>query len=191
MIDLSNYKIILGSSSQRRKELLAGLDINFEVIVKSTDERYPEHYPIEKVSEYIAIKKSQQFFPTGNEIVITADTVVILDNKILSKPINKADAFNILSKLSGKIHKVISGVCIKNENKSIVFSDVTEVSFKHISQEDIIYYIDKYQPFDKAGAYGVQEWFGYIAIDKIRGSYYNVMGFPVNKVYQNLHLFIL
>lgn len=188
---LKNKKIILASKSPRRKELLAGLDIEFETRTKDVDESYSSDIEKIKVAEYLAQKKADAFDEelNENEIVITSDTVVICNDEILEKPTSKIHAFDMLSKLSANEHKVVTGVCIISKNKTVLFSDVTKVWFKELSCEELNYYIKKYEPFDKAGSYGIQEWIGYIGIHKIEGTYFNVMGLPVNKLYENLKKF--
>jgi len=181
-------KLILASKSPRRQELLKGLDVDFEVKVKDTDESYDINTPLLKIAEVIANKKAEAFKSelAFDEILITSDTVVIVDDEVLGKPKTKIQAFDMLSKLSGKSHKVITGVCLMSLQKKVLFSDVTKVFFKPLTCDEMNYYIKHYQPFDKAGSYGIQEWIGYIAIDKIEGSYFNVMGLPVDKLYGKL-----
>ncbi len=181
-------KLILASQSPRRQELLKGLDVDFEVRVKDTDESYNDDTPLLKVAEVIAEKKAQAFLNEilDDEIIITADTVVIANHQILGKPKSKIQAFDMLSKLSGGWHQVVTGVCILYKYKTILFSEVTNVNFKTLTCDEMNYYIKTYQPFDKAGGYGIQEWVGYIGIDEIKGSYFNVMGLPVHSVYKNI-----
>jgi len=188
---LKNKTIILGSKSPRRKELLAGLGFNFEVRTKDVEESYPETISKLKVAEFLAEKKAIAFEEelTENDIIITSDTIVICEGEILGKPKNKIFAFDMLSRLSGKTHKVITGVCIKSKHKTIIFSDTTKVWFKELSCDEMNYYIKNYKPFDKAGSYGIQEWIGYIGIQKIEGTYFNVMGLPVNLLYKELYHF--
>lgn len=183
-----NYRIILGSQSPRRRELLAGLDIDFEVQVKDTDESYPASIPTEKISEYIAEKKFDAFTADlqENEFLITADTIVIKDNVILQKPKSTQHAKELLSILSGATHMVVTGVCIGTARKKEVFSVLSLVNFSHLTPDDIDYYVEKYKPLDKAGGYGVQEWIGYIGIHHINGSYFNVMGLPVQALYEKM-----
>lgn len=187
--NLEKYEIILGSASPRRKELLKGLGIKFNVIsLNDNDENYPENLKKEEIPVYLAIHKSNKFNHLINEktILITADTIVYLDNMVIGKPANENEAYKILKLLSGKRHEVITGVCIRSINKMITFYDVSEVYFKNLSDEEIKYYIKNYKPYDKAGAYGIQEWIGYIGIEKIVGSFYNVMGLPIKMVYEKL-----
>ena len=183
-----NYHIILGSQSPRRRELLAGLDIDFDVRVKDTDETYPIHLPVEKISEYIAGKKFDAFVPDlqENDFLITADTIVIKDDSILQKPTSAHNAKELLAILSGATHMVVTGVCIGTARRKEVFSVLSLVSFSRLTPDDIDYYVEKYKPFDKAGAYGVQEWIGYIGIHHINGSYFNVMGLPVQALYERM-----
>ena len=186
---ITNYKIILASNSPRRKELLSGLDIGYEIrTLPDIDEEYPNDIPLEKVAEFLARKKTAAYLPVlnDNELLITADTIVFLNNKIYGKPVNNVDAEQMLRDLSGQIHLVITGVCLTSTKKQVVFSDTTKVTFSDLSDEEIEYYVEKYQPIDKAGAYGVQEWIGYVAVKHIEGSYFNVMGLPIHRVYEEL-----
>lgn len=192
LANLKKYKIILGSNSPRRKALLAGLDIPFEVrTIPGIDESYPSTLPFEEVPLYISGKKAEAFQREMNsdELLITADTVVVTDKEIVGKPKDKADAVRILHLLSGREHRVITGVHIITTEKQVNFSVVSTVSFAPLKPEEINYYLEKYAPYDKAGAYGIQEWIGYIAVKSINGSFYNVMGLPVQRLYQELQLF--
>ena len=188
---LKHKTIILGSKSPRRKELLEGLGISFETRTKEVEESFSNDLDQQKVAEFLAEKKANAFTSelTTGDIVITSDTVVLCENEILGKPKDTADAYKMLSKLSGKSHQVITGVCLKSIDKTITFSDTTRVWFKHLTSEEINYYIHNYKPFDKAGSYGIQEWIGYIGIEKIEGTYFNVMGLPVNLLYKKLYDF--
>tara|TARA_B100001142_G_scaffold110054_1_gene112046 strand:- start:82 stop:666 length:585 start_codon:yes stop_codon:yes gene_type:complete len=189
---LNNYNIILGSASPRRKKLLNDLGINFSI--KTTQEE--EHYPVcldgPEIAEFLAKQKAEFILKeiSGNYLLITADTIVMQDDRIVQKPQNKDDAKRILQRLSDNNHKVISGVCIKSKIKEIVFSSITEVCFSNLSDSEINYYIERHKPFDKAGSYGIQEWIGAIGIEKINGSYNNVVGLPTSELYQKLRLFI-
>ena len=190
--NLDNYKILLASQSPRRKELLSQLGISFEtIILHGIDESYPKSISVEEVAEFISIKKSEAFASVikDNELVITADTVVVCDNDVLGKPANYLDAIEMLKKLSGRIHKVITGVTISTKKKTRSFRVSTDVEFASITKEEIEYYVENYKPYDKAGAYGIQEWIGYIAVKGITGSFYNVMGLPVQRLYEELKLF--
>ena len=183
----SKTKLILASNSPRRKELLAGLDIPFEVhVLQGVDESYPESLPSEQVAEFIATQKAKAYEVNPDEILITADTVVVVDDEILGKPVDEEDAKDMLRKISGKSHHVITGVCLKGYDKQKSFSVDTEVTFKELQDAEIDYYIKHYQPFDKAGAYGIQEWIGYIGVTSIQGSYFNVVGLPVQRIYNEL-----
>lgn len=186
--NLKEYKIVLASNSPRRKELLKGLEIDFEVITKNIDESYPNSLLAEKVPEYIAQKKADAMKNLLDErtIVITADTVVIIDKEILGKPYDKEDAYKMLSKLSSRTHIVTTGVVISSQRKNVSFSVSTEVTFAPLTSEEIEHYLEVYKPYDKAGSYGIQEWIGYIGIEKINGSYFNVMGLPVQRLYREL-----
>jgi len=182
--------IILASQSPRRKQLLEWAEINFEVVVSNADESFPESLKTEDVAVFIAKKKArsiQQKIKDTGQIILAADTVVVLENKIIGKPADKNDAVEILQSLSGKTHKVITGVSILKGQKEIHFSDTTEVLFHELTHEQIQFYVDKYQPYDKAGAYAIQEWIGVIGIKSIKGDFYNVMGLPVSRVVQQLH----
>lgn len=179
--------ILLASNSPRRKELLAGLGIHFEVRVKEVNEDFPEHLQRAQVAEFLASHKADAYIANlQNEVLITADTIVCLGERILNKPADATEAFAMLRALSGTHHEVITGVCILTKNSKTIFHDATRVYFKKLSDEEINYYIEHYQPFDKAGAYGIQEWIGKIGIDKIEGSYFNVVGLPVQKLYTYL-----
>ena len=187
---LKATNVILASGSPRRQELLKGLDIPFRIQTKEVDEIYPDNLEAGAITEFLSKLKSAAFTDLeANDILITADTIVWLDGKALMKPVDRDDAIQIIRDLSGKYHEVFTSVCLKSKTKTRVFSDVTKVFFKRLSDAEITYYVDKYQPYDKAGAYGAQDWIGYIAIDKIEGSYYNVMGLPVHKLYKELLIF--
>ena len=180
-------KIILASNSPRRKELLGGLGVDFEVKeLKGVDESYPDTLPAKDVAEYIATEKAAAYTVQEDELLITADTVVIVGQDILGKPEDAADACRMLRELSGKTHQVVTGVCLTTSKEQRRFSVTTDVTFKQLSDAEIEHYVDKYKPFDKAGAYGIQEWIGYIGVTALNGSYYNVMGFPVQRVYEEL-----
>ena len=186
---ISDYQIILASNSPRRKELLSGIDIDYEVkTLPDIDESFPQDLPKEQIAEFLAQKKASAYADILSEktLLITADTIVILGDEVLGKPIDKADAKAMLKKLSGNTHRVITGVCMTTKEKQIRFSDTAFVTFGKLSDEEIDYYVEKYNPMDKAGAYGVQEWIGYVAVERIEGSYFNVMGLPIYKVYEEL-----
>jgi septum formation protein len=189
---LKDKKIILGSVSPRRKELLKSLGIDFEIRVKDLKEKYPKNLKEKEISEFLAIQKSENLSKTlkSEEILITADTIVVKGDRVLNKPKDRLEAQEMLQFLSGDKHKVITSVCLASKNKQEVFTSETEVHFKILSIEEIDYYIKEYQPFDKAGAYGIQEWIGLIGIEKIKGSYCNVVGLPVVKLYQKLIQFV-
>ncbi len=189
--DIALKKLILASNSPRRRELLKGLDLDFEVRVKrGVGESFPTNIPAEKVAEYISKEKAAAYDIADDEVLLTADTVVILEGEIMGKPDNADDARAMLLRLSGHTHHVVTGVSIKSTDGSVSFSDVTAVTFRQLTDEEIGYYIDRYKPFDKAGAYGVQEWIGYIGVTHIDGSFYNVMGLPVERVYEELRKFL-
>lgn len=221
---MKNFRIILASNSPRRKELLAGLDIPFEVkVIQGIDESYPESLPAYDTAQYIAVKKAEAYRPlldsaVGHQesssdlhetsagienhelLILTADTVVIAPSSeeqndqegkgiIFGKPKDAADAIRMLEMLSGKTHHVVTGVCITSLEKQRQFSVVTEVTFKKLSKNEIDYYVEHYKPLDKAGAYGIQEWIGYIGCTSLKGSYFNVMGLPVQRIYEELKKF--
>jgi septum formation protein len=185
---------ILASQSPRRKTLLEWAELPFDVIVSASDEQYPHELSIEKVPEYIAKNKAiavqAKIKETGlykaDQCIIAADTIVVLEYKILGKPISREDAIQTLQSLSGKSHKVITGVALLNNGEINCFSETTEVVFHSLTQEQIEFYVDKYKPFDKAGAYGIQEWIGVVGIKSIIGDFYNVMGLPVSKLLQTI-----
>ena len=185
---LKNKNIILASKSPRRQALLSGLDIDFTIDVRPIDEVYPDDIEAVKVPEYLAKLKAKAFEGEiqDNDVLITSDTIVILGDRILEKPKTEAEAKEMIRAMAGNTHTVVTGVAITLHSEQIVFSDHTQVTFTHLTEEEIDYYIEKYQPYDKAGAYGVQEWIGYVAIDKLEGSYYNVMGLPLHKLYAEL-----
>ena len=183
------WKIILASNSPRRKELLAGIDVDFEVrVLKNIDESYPSGLPTKEIAAYISKKKAAAYLATmaDDELVITADTIVVLGDEVMGKPKDDADACRMLHELSGKTHQVITGVTLTTKEKQVSFSVETDVTFKQLSEEEINYYVKKYQPFDKAGSYGIQEWIGHIGVTGLKGSYFNVMGLPVQRIYEAL-----
>ncbi len=179
--------IILASKSPRRQELLKLMEIPFRVVLKDVDESFPSGLSPEEVALYIAEKKAQAFDESiTDEAVITADTIVVLDDKIIGKPESNQHAIEMLNQLSGRKHKVITAVCILHDNKLNKFLDVSEVLFRPLTDEEIEFYVEKYNPLDKAGSYGIQEWIGLIGIVRIDGSYTNVVGLPTEKLYQEL-----
>jgi len=184
--NLQSKSIFLASKSPRRKELFESLGIPFTLAIKDVNEDFPSTMDVYEVAEFLATKKANAFEPTHNDIIITADTVVICEGQILNKPQDHAEATEMLRLLSDNTHDVITGVCILTEDKKISFSETTEVSFKPLSDEEIDYYINNYKPYDKAGAYGIQEWIGKVGIKEIKGDYYNVVGFPLARVYNIL-----
>lgn len=177
---LKDFEIILASKSPRRQTLLKELNLDFHIVLKEVDESYPKEIPTKEVPAYIARKKAVPFknHIEHNQIIITADTIVLLNNQIVGKPKDAEEAKNTLRKLSGNTHSVISGVCLTTTNKQMVETVISEVTFDKLSEETINFYIDKYQPLDKAGAYGIQEWIGYVGIKEIKGSYTNIVGLP-------------
>ena len=190
--NLRKYHIILASNSPRRRELLAGLGIDYEVrTIQGIDESYPAELPVEQIAEFISAEKAAacQKQLTDDELIITADTIVVVDSEVLGKPHDEADARRMLHKLSNRTHQVITGVCLTTAEKQRRFSVTTDVTFKELTDEEIDYYIMNYRPFDKAGAYGIQEWIGYIGVTGLHGSYFNVMGLPVQRIYNELRDF--
>ena len=187
--NLSKYKIILASGSPRRQELLAGLDIDFEVkTISDIEESYPETLKKEEIPVYIAKQKANAYqkYLEEDTLLITADTIVLLEGNVYGKPENERDAKEMLQILSGQTHEVITGVCLTGLKKQQTFSVSSQVKFARLQEDEIDYYVKKYRPFDKAGAYGVQEWIGYIGVEKLEGSFYNVMGLPVRILYTYL-----
>ena len=190
MLDnLKKYKVILASNSPRRKELLAGLGVDYEVrTLPDVDEAYPDTLQGADIPLYIAKEKADAYrnMLQPGELMITADTIVWLDGRVLGKPKDREDALCMLRDTSGRIHEVFTGVCITTTEWQRSFAAQTEVRFAELSEEEITYYVDKFQPMDKAGAYGVQEWIGFIGVENISGSYYNIMGLPVQRLYKEL-----
>ncbi|EAZ83173.1 Maf family nucleotide pyrophosphatase [Algoriphagus machipongonensis] len=186
--NLSNKKIILASNSPRRQELLRGLEVEFEVKVNPVDEKIPSDMKPEYVAAYLSKKKADAYPDelAENEILITSDTVVIENNHVLGKPNNKDEAFDMLKSLSGSTHTVMTAVTFKDHTRQFTLEDETHVTFNFLEEEEIWHYINVYQPFDKAGAYGIQEWIGFIGVTKMEGSYFNVMGFPLHLIYREL-----
>lgn len=186
------FKVILASNSPRRKELLAGLDIDFEVrVIPDIDEDYPDHLETAEIASYIAKKKAEAYRATmaADELVITADTIVVLDDEVMGKPHDEEEARRMLRALSGRTHQVITGVTLTTLERSQSFSVTTDVTFKQLEDAEIDYYVSRYQPMDKAGAYGIQEWIGHIGVTAMNGSYFNVMGLPVQRIYEALKMF--
>lgn len=188
---LNRYTVVLASKSPRRQELLKGMGVKFVTLTKETREDYPE-MPFEKVPEYLSRQKSLAFtddeLPEGF-LLITADTVVIAENEILGKPKDREDAMQMMHILSGKSHHVVTGVTVRSKDKMETFSANSEVTFAPLDEEEMAYYVDQYKPYDKAGAYGIQEWIGYVGISGLHGSFYNVMGLPTRMLYQTLKNF--
>ncbi len=192
MKHLQQYQILLASLSPRRRELLAGLGLTFRsVAIPDVDESYPDTLQDEDIPKHIARNKADAYRPLmqADTLLITADTVVLLDGKVYGKPADEAEAKQMLSELSGKTHQVITGVCLRTIQKEVCFAVTTDVRFATLSACEIEYYVSHYRPLDKAGAYGVQEWIGYIGVEHISGSYYNVMGLPVQRLYRELMAF--
>ncbi|MFI5222054.1 MAG: Maf family nucleotide pyrophosphatase [Bacteroidia bacterium] len=184
-------KIILASKSPRRQELIKGLELDFEIHLFDTDENFPEGLRAEQIALFLAGKKADDcpFELKENEILLTADTIVWINGMILNKPLDEDDAFRMLKIICGNMHEVFTGVCLRSKNKSVTFYERSEVYCKKLSDEDTWYYIKNFKPLDKAGSYGIQDWFGYTAVEKINGCFYNVMGLPVSRVYEELKKF--
>lgn len=190
--NLKKYKIVLASNSPRRKELLGGLGLPFEVRTKQgIDESYPEGLNGEQIALHISKKKAEAYKSdmADDELIITADTIVYVEGEVLGKPKDKEDARRMFKLMSGREHQVITGVCVVAKEKTMQFASVTDVTFTQLEDEEIDYYINNYKPYDKAGAYGIQEWIGYVGITGIRGSYFNVVGLPVQRLYTALKQF--
>ncbi len=187
-----NYHIILASNSPRRRELLSGLDLDFEVkVLPDIEENYPETLATQDIPVYIATEKAAAYknLMSEHDLIITADTVVVLGDKVLGKPESLDDAKRMLHELSGHTHQVITGVCLMTRTRQRSFSVTTDVTFKQLTEAEIDYYVEKYRPLDKAGAYGIQEWIGYIGVTGLNGSYFNVMGLPMQRIYNELNDF--
>lgn len=192
LTNLKKYNIILASKSPRRQELLKGIGINFSILTKEVDESYSKNISVFDVAPFLSLKKAKAFDESElpeNYLIITADTVVIVDDTILGKPKTVEDATNMLRLLSGKKHSVVTGVTIHTKDKTKTFSVTSKVSFEVLDEEEIEFYVNEYKPFDKAGSYGIQEWIGYIGVNAVEGSYFNVMGLPTQKLYQMLKRF--
>ncbi|ALU74857.1 septum formation inhibitor Maf [Tenacibaculum dicentrarchi] len=185
---LSKYTVILASKSPRRQQLIKDLNIPFIIKTKEVEEIYPEDLKGTEIADFLAALKAEPFKDelTQTDLLITSDTIVWHNNKALGKPKDYNDAFKMLKNLSDNTHQVITSICISNKNFKKIFNDSTTVTFKKLSDDEVHYYIENFQPFDKAGAYGIQEWIGKVAITKIEGSYFNVMGFPIHKLYKEL-----
>ena len=187
--NLDKYNIILASNSPRRKELLGGLDLEFQVkVIPGLEESYPESLPARQIPAYLAEQKASAYLDSleDNDLLITADTIVWNNNQVIGKPADRDEAIAMIRSLSGHEHQVITGVCLTTKSFKKTFSVTSSVRFAELTDEEIIYYVDKYRPFDKAGAYGIQEWIGYVAVENIEGSFYNVMGLPVQRLYKEL-----
>ena len=184
---LTNYNVILASGSPRRQQFFKDLEIDFSIQLKEIEEIYPENLKGVAITDYLSNLKSDAFSTLNdNDLLITSDTIVWLEGKALGKPKDAKDAFTMLRAMSGKKHEVITSVCLKSTSFQKIINDITSVTFKELSDDEIHYYINNYKPFDKAGAYGIQEWIGFIGIEKIEGSYFNVVGLPVHKLYKEL-----
>ncbi len=190
--NLNKYHIILASKSPRRQELLRGMGVDFDILTKETPEDYPSDLPLDEVPKYLSLQKSLAFYDDelpADYLLITSDTVVICEGEILGKPKDRKDAERMLQLLSGKTHYVVTGVTVRSAAKTESFAVRSNVTFADLEQEEIDYYIEHCQPYDKAGAYGIQEWIGYVGISGLEGSFYNVMGLPTRKLYQCLKVF--
>lgn len=191
--NLAAYRIILGSNSPRRRELLAGLDLSFDVhVIPGLEENYPDSLQPQEIPVFLSKQKAEAYLPTLEDqvLLITADTIVWNETEVIGKPKDREDAIRMLRSLSGHEHQVVTGVCLTTTKKQETFSVVSSVRFASLTDEEIIYYVDKYKPFDKAGAYGIQEWIGYVGVESISESFYNVMGLPVQRLYQELKRFV-
>lgn len=191
--NLAAYRIILGSNSPRRRELLAGLDLSFDVhVIPGLEENYPDSLQPQEIPVFLSKQKAEAYLSTLEDqvLLITADTIVWNETEVIGKPKDREDAIRMLRSLSGHEHQVVTGVCLTTTKKQETFSVVSSVRFASLTDEEIIYYVDKYKPFDKAGAYGIQEWIGYVGVESIFGSFYNVMGLPVQRLYQELKRFV-
>ena len=188
---LKGKKLILASASPRRQELIKGLDIPFETRVYEVEENYPSDLSNTDIPEYLARLKASVFENkmVNDEVVITSDTIVLFNDQLLVKPKNKEEAHEMLRKLSGEMHLVLTSVCVTSLSKQVCITDESKVYFKKIEEEEINYYVENYNPYDKAGGYGIQDWLGFIAIEKIEGSYYNIMGLPTHRLYEVLKQF--
>ena len=193
MLDsLKKYNIVLASKSPRRQELLKGIGVDFTILTKEVDESFPSKLPLIDVAPFLSLKKAKAFEDAelpDNYMVITADTVVIVENEILGKPKDRDDAVRMMNLLSGKVHKVVTGVTVHTKEKTKTFSVISKVTFETLDNQEVDYYIDNFRPYDKAGAYGVQEWIGYIGVSNVEGSYFNVMGLPTQRLYKVLKEF--
>jgi len=185
---LENYRLILASGSPRRQQFLKDLNLDFIIKTKDVKEVYPKYLHGKEITDYLAKLKAKAFANEleTNDILVTADTIVRFNGKVLGKPKDADDAKAMLRELSGQAHEVITSVCIKTVDKQILINDSTDVYFKELTDDEINFYIDNFKPFDKAGSYGIQEWLGYVAVKKIKGSFFNVMGFPVHKFYKEM-----
>jgi septum formation protein len=183
-----NRKIILASKSPRRQELIKGLELPFEVRTYEVDESFPDELKAEDIALYLARKKAEAYsLPIEkDEILLTADTIVWVNDHVLNKPADEAEAYSMLREICGTVHTVYTGVCLRTASELVVFYDSSEVFIKRLTDDEIWHYIRNYKPFDRAGSYGIQDWFGYVAVEKIQGCFYNVMGLPVSKLYDEL-----
>ena len=190
--NLNKYKIILGSQSPRRKELLKGLEFEFEISVKEIDETFSDKLKKQEIPIYLSQQKAAVFkneIENENILLITCDTIVWINDYALNKPVDRAEAIRMLKTLSGNVHEVFTGVTLSSKEKQVSFFEETKVYFKDLSNEEIEFYIDQYKPFDKAGSYGVQEWMGFVGMRRIEGCFFNVMGLPLSKLYSELEKF--
>lgn len=187
---LKNYNLILASRSPRRQQFLRDLNLEFTIELKEIEEVYPTDLKGAEITDYLAKLKSKPFTNLNdNDILITSDTIVWMNNKAIGKPKSKQEAISIFEELSDNMHQVITSICIKTKKNISVINDITNVYFKKLTKEEILFYIDNFQPYDKAGGYGIQDWIGYIGVKKIEGSFFNVMGFPVHKFYEEMSKF--
>ncbi len=190
---LRSYHIVLASKSPRRHELLRGMGIEFSIITKEVDESFPDHLSPDEIADFLCRQKAKAFnsdILPPDYLLITADTIVVVGDLVLNKAANRQEAISMLELLSGKTHQVITGICLKHKVHQSSFTEMSEVSFGRLSRDEICWYVDRYQPYDKAGAYGIQEWIGYIGIEKVNGSYFNVVGLPTFRLFNELKKFV-
>lgn len=181
---LEQYDVVLASKSPRRQQLLSELGVKFRVeLIEGIQENYPADMPADDVAQFLARQKVKPYALRQNELLITADTIVVLDGHVLGKPADETEAHHMLRSLSGKVHHVVTGVCVTTRDRQLAFADTTQVEFAQLTDDEIDYYISHYHPLDKAGAYGIQEWIGYMGVKRIDGCFYNVMGLPVPRLY--------
>lgn len=189
---LRQWTLVLGSASPRRQELIKGLGLNVVIQASDFDETVPEDLAIEKQPEFLAKKKSDSFSsPKASECLITSDTSVLINEQILNKPASESEALEMLTWMSGRFHDVYTGVCLRIADRQVSFTEISRVHLKRLSKPELLHYIREYNPYDKAGSYGIQEWIGYVAVDRVEGCFFNVMGLPLSRLYEELKKFLL